>query len=104
LRPVEIVNDKQIDTIAGYLDLINVNLLSKSAVPLAYDWGCNNGKASCSKVFRSFNDALSKDVTDDLLERMDDMNLMNKPFSWVGKKIDSIGIGLSKTKLMYFDL
>lgn len=81
-----------------------MNLLSKSAVPLAYDWACNKGAKSCSKVYRSFNDALSKVMTDDLLERLDDMNLMNKPFSWVGKKIDTIGIGLSKNKLMYFDL
>jgi len=35
---------------------------------------------------------------------LDEVNLLNKPFSWEGKVIDSIGIGLSRDKLMYFML
>jgi len=47
---------------------------------------------------------LSKDITDELISRLDSLNQLNKPFTWQGEKMDSIGLGISKTKLMYFNI
>jgi len=85
-----------------YLQKIGVDLESKSVIPFGFDWSCSSGP--CSSKFKSLNNKATKDITENLIERLDELNLLNKPFSWQGKKMDSIGLGISKTKLMYFNI
>lgn len=80
MKPLNIISGHQLDTIPVYLDEINVDLESKSVVPLGYDWWCL--KTKCSFKFQSLSDRISKDITVDLLQRLDSLNLLNKQFSW----------------------
>lgn len=39
-----------------------------------------------------------------LQERIDKSNVLNEDYTWEGKQRDGIGLGMSRTKLMYFKL
>jgi len=79
---------------------LGLDLLSRSVVPIGYDWGCYSGK--CTGKFHSYNKLESPEMTNDLLRIIDNENVMNKAFS-IGSGIrDGLGLGMHTEKLLKF--
>ena len=62
LEPLEIKNDKMINTIYNLLRILKYDLNTDIIIPLAYDYNCDVSK--CANLFKPFNDINSGDITD----------------------------------------
>jgi len=78
------------------------NLDSMGAIPYGWDYTCDKDVDGCKGMWKSFNIATSTEISGPLLARIDKLNFMNSDLAIRGMRRDSIGLGLSKDKMMKF--
>lgn len=89
--PLEIKYPHEIEIVLNYLQNIGLDLEANEVIPLAYDWGCLKG--SCSGTYRSFSSEKSRDISAEVIAKLDQTNVLNMAFNVKGYIKDTIAIG-----------
>jgi len=101
LFPVRIEPDSM-ETISYYIQSIGVDTSQEAVIPLGYDYGCALGK--CESFYHSFSSDNSPDLTNMMNQMLDRKNVLNQAFSIGNGQRDSFGLGMSKDKMLKFNL
>jgi len=72
-------------------------------VPFGYDYSCDK-PGGCKEIYRSFNSDESYNIGEILVNNVDKENALNQEFMIGNARRDGIGLGMSKSKFLKFEV